>query len=113
MKALGVLVAVIVAAMLPLWGGSGDTVFAQTISRDGILHIVHGDPPPGTSARGVTRYFLSDSQGVHTELLITEASLRVAGGVLALNRQLVSVTGSPQGGPLPSIQVQTIQPQLQ
>jgi len=58
---------------------------------------------------GVTRYFVADDTGQSWEMLIDDELIRSLGGPLAVDRQLVTITGEAPGGPSDMIRVITIQ----
>lgn len=58
----------------------------------GTLTTIYGDAPPGANGAVNTLFFITDDQGTQTQLDISEAVLRAAGGALALDRQRVTVT---------------------
>src|SRR6266849_5746014 len=84
----------------------------------GWLHVLYGDAPPGWSPGGTSGYVLLDDQGQATELLVPEDVLRAAGGRRAVNgrhmtvvgQSLVPSPGAGQGGPMPLLGVQALQP---
>ena len=63
-----------------------------SITVSGTLHIIHGDPKPGSNQAVRTRYSLSGASG-DWSLDISEAVLAAAGGASALNRKAVDVVG--------------------
>lgn len=79
----------------------------------GWFSIVWGDPAPGSNLPPTSQYFLTDDQGVMTELLLDESVVQDAGGVVSLQRQRVTIVGqsvqtSPDGT-TPRIRVVSIQ----
>ena len=65
---------------------------AATVTVSGTLHIIHGDPKPGSNQPVRTRYSLAGDSG-DWQLEISDAILEAAGGGKALNRKRVEVTG--------------------
>ena len=65
---------------------------AATVTVSGTLHIIQGDPKPGSSQPARTRYSLAGESG-EWNLEISDAVLTAAGGQRALNRKRVDVTG--------------------
>lgn len=66
---------------------------AQTTNLSGTFTIVWGDPKPGSDLPPTTQYFVTDENGVITEIFLDENVARSAGGFLALDRQRVSIVG--------------------
>jgi M6 family metalloprotease-like protein len=64
---------------------------AQSIT--GWLSIIWGDGPQGSDSIGPL-YFITDESGTTTRLIVDENASLPAGGLLALNRQLVTVSGA-------------------
>jgi len=58
---------------------------------------------------GVTRYFIADDAGQIWEMQIDDELIRALGGPLAVDRQLVTITGEALSGPPALIRVVTIQ----
>src|SRR5206468_3308988 len=89
-----------------------------TATLAGWLHVLYGDAPPGWTPGGTSGYVLLDDQGEATELLVPDDVLRAAGGRRAVNgrhmtvlgQSLVSSRGPGQGGPMPLLGVQALQP---
>src|SRR5688572_7238942 len=65
---------------------------AATVTVSGTLHIVHGDPKPGSNQPVRKRYSLAGESG-EWNLEISDAVLAAGGGAKALNRKRVDVTG--------------------
>ncbi|HUG17264.1 MAG TPA: hypothetical protein VMM78_19820, partial [Thermomicrobiales bacterium] len=67
---------------------------AAESERSGVLHIVHGDPPPGSSAAPITLYTLWEAGDRHTRLTIPNYVIASAGGEQALRQRAVTVRGT-------------------
>lgn len=84
----------------------------QPLTLTGTLNVVWGDAGPASQLPPTINYFLYDDKGITTEILIDDATLQAAGGLLSLNRHRVSIVGSelpqPQGA-LRVVRTQTIQ----
>src|SRR5687768_1556301 len=65
---------------------------AAAVTVSGTLHIMHGDPKPGSNQPVRKRYSLAGESG-DWNLEISDAVLAAAGGAKALNRKRVDVTG--------------------
>lgn len=65
----------------------------QTVTLDGTLSILWGDPVPGSDLPPTIQYFLTDAQGGVTEIVLNEAVARAAGGPYALDGARVSLAG--------------------
>lgn len=85
-------------------------VAAQQASLTGTFTTIYVDPSPGSGGQAITRYRLTDDTGTTTDLQIAASVLQAAGGGLLLDRQRVSVTGTPttQASASPAVSVQTI-----
>lgn len=84
----------------------------QPLTLTGTFNVVWGDAGPASQLPPTINYFIYDDKGVTTEILIDDAILQAAGGLLSLNRHRVSIVGSelsrPQGGAR-LVRTQTIQ----
>ena len=89
----------IVPAAIVLLAATASSVSAQ--ERTGWFHVVYVDPPRGQRPPAPT-YNLVDAQGRLTRLVVDEATLRAAGGPLALNRRRVSISGADLSGAAPA-----------
>ena len=93
-------------ALLPPVG-----VAAQQTALTGTFTTLYIDPTPGSGGPAIVRYRLTDDTGKTTGLDIAASVLQAAGGALLLDRQRVSVTGTPTtAGGAPAVSVQTIAP---
>lgn len=105
-----VLATALILVSIPILASAG--VHAQTNTSTGWFSIIWGDPAPGSNLPPTIQYFLTDDQGVTTELLLDEDVARSAGGVLSLQRQRVRVVGqnvqTAPDGTTSRIRVQTI-----
>ncbi|HEX2911126.1 MAG TPA: IPT/TIG domain-containing protein [Chloroflexia bacterium] len=96
-------------------GSTGAAGAAQTETRSGTFNISWGDGKPGTNRGSQRLYFLTESNGRTSRLLLDEKLTRAFGGPEALNRKQVKVSGvtpvtiQATGGE-PTFQVQSIQP---
>lgn len=74
---------------------------SQPLTLTGSFNVVWGDAGPSSKLPPTINYFLFDDKGVTTEILMDDATLQAAGGLLALNRHHVTIQGSelsqPQG----------------
>lgn len=100
-----VIIAVLLTLSAPAVG-----VAAQQASLTGTFTTIYVDPSPGSGGQAITRYRLTDDTGTTTDLQIAASVLQAAGGGLLLDRQRVSVTGTPttQASAPPAVSVQTI-----
>ena len=91
------LVALALALTLGLAAGQGGAPAAASkdVTVSGVLDVIWGDPPPGSTAQPHEKYLLADEQGTQWSLELDEEVARAAGGVLALNGKQVHVVGQP------------------
>ncbi len=113
--AMGALLLVLLVAPVQVWGagpGASGLEMAAKESRTGWLHITWGDGRSGPSDTRML-FQLVDDEGRTTDLEIKNEVLERYGGVLALDRNRLSVagdqlSGSGEGSPL--LQVDSISP---
>jgi|GEM_PF-5492311 len=82
-------------------GQSAVAGHTQEVALRGVLSLVWG---------AEVRYFLADSAGRNTELLVDEELMRPHGGPLKLDRTRVAVTGVPVREPREAVRVTSIRP---
>jgi len=121
---------VVILTLAVLLGGLAQTAASQppdgqAASLSGVFQTVWGDRPPDTGdptlPHGVARYGLVNHEGGWTDLEVDEDVMRSSGGILAINRQPVVLTGGwqqslapvglAQGGGGSGFRVQSIQRQ--
>ena len=73
---------------------TGVVMAAQDTVISGTIHVVWGDPPPGAGRQATQRFNLVDGAGNVIPVIIDKKVLSSVGGVRALQRQRVNVTGS-------------------
>lgn len=78
---------------------AGAVVATQSHSLTGWFHIIWGEAP---------NYFVTDSAGVMTRLLLEESLAAPHGGTRALDRKRVRVTGTHVEADSPMLRVQEI-----
>lgn len=82
------------ALLLLCAGGFYVADAAPTSSLTGWFEIVWADSRPGTTAAPQESFFVTTDDGKTIQVLLDEATLRSAGGMLSLNRKRVTITGS-------------------
>ena len=80
---------VCVLCLLALTTQMATPLSAATIT--GWLSVVWGDPAPGSKEASHLEFFLTDSHGMTTELVIGQRTLTAAGGLTAVNQRFVEV----------------------
>lgn len=88
-------VLVLALLLLCVWGIGLQMATAQSPDEQllGRFEVMWGDPETGEP---VARYGLFDSEGRRTELVVDDATMSAAGGLLSLNRQPVVLMGNWQ-----------------
>lgn len=106
---IGVVLSVVLLTLV--WSSSSSSVMAETLpdvttraalagtqaaaqsSITGWLTILWGDSGPGIDPVSPIHYYVTSGDGTKTELVLNEETARLAGTLLQLNRQRVTVTG--------------------
>jgi M6 family metalloprotease-like protein len=81
---------------------------AGVVRLTGTFHVVWIDPLPDTDAPPGQEYALYDDKGRRWTLVMHGDTLAAAGGLLALNGQVVTVEGQIAQAPRPTLVVETI-----
>lgn len=90
----------LVVAGSAAFAGVNQTQAGQA-SLTGTLNVQWGDPDPSSgNSTQRTNYTLTDASGTTTPLAISESVLQASGGITALNKQRITVTGA-QGNTQP------------
>ncbi len=111
------MLALLTAGIIAGGAGAATPTPNALITRTGDFLAVHGDPQPGSGAAMQMQYSLGEASGTITPLVVDDATIEAAGGLVALERQRVTLTGiagttPQQAGTPPPLIVASITPAI-